>query len=98
MSEKKKSIAAAKTHRRIRSHTRGAERCFGWPMREKPAQKIKVNEVLDCAEVGRSTFYSHYGSGHREPAAEMDKLYHCLVWSGAAMRFSSRIQNPQSTI
>jgi AcrR family transcriptional regulator len=57
---RKKSIAPAKTDRRTRRTREVLGDALVGLMHEKPLQKIKVNEVLDRAEVGRSTFYSHY--------------------------------------
>ncbi len=60
MSGKKKSIAPTKADRRtLRTREVLGDALVGL-MHEKPFQKIKVNDVLDRAEVGRSTFYSHY--------------------------------------
>ena len=60
MSGKKKLAAPAKTDRRSRRTREVLGDALVGLMHEKPFQKIRVNEVLDRAEVGRSTFYSHY--------------------------------------
>lgn len=60
MSRKKKLVAPAKADRRSRRTREVLGDALIGLMHEKPLQKIRVNEVLDRAEVGRSTFYSHY--------------------------------------
>jgi AcrR family transcriptional regulator len=60
MSRKKKLVAPAKTDRRSQRTREVLGDALLGLMHEKPFQKIRVNEVLDRAEVGRSTFYSHY--------------------------------------
>jgi AcrR family transcriptional regulator len=60
MSGKKKSLPPAKTDRRTRRTREVLGDAIIGLMHEKTFQKIKVSEVLERAEVGRSTFYSHY--------------------------------------
>lgn len=60
MSRKKKFVAPAKTDRRSRRTREVLGDALVGLMHEKPFDAIKVHDVLDRAEVGRSTFYSHY--------------------------------------
>jgi len=83
MSGKKKSIATAKTDRRIRRTREVLGDALVGLMHEKPFQKIKVNEVLDRAEVGRSTFYSHYRDKEDLFLSDVDDF-----WATVSMKLS----------
>lgn len=83
MSRKKKSVAPAKTDRRSRRTREVLGDALVGLMHEKPFQKIKVNEVLDRAEVGRSTFYSHYRDKEDLFLSDVDDF-----WETVSMKLS----------
>ncbi|HEY2116040.1 MAG TPA: TetR/AcrR family transcriptional regulator [Candidatus Angelobacter sp.] len=83
MSRKKKSIAPAKADRRARRTREVLGDALVGLMHEKPFQKIKVNEVLKRAEVGRSTFYSHYRDKEDLFLSDVDDF-----WASVSMKLS----------
>jgi AcrR family transcriptional regulator len=83
MSRKKKSMALAKADRRTRRTREVLGDALVGLMHEKPFQKIKVNEVLERAEVGRSTFYSHYRDKEDLFLSDVDDF-----WAAISMKLS----------
>jgi AcrR family transcriptional regulator len=59
-------------------------------MQEKPVDKITVQEVLDQAAVGRSTFYLHY--------RDKDDLFLCVLEDGLEMWSAALDRNREKSL
>lgn len=59
-------------------------------MQEKPIDKVTVQEVLDRATVGRSTFYLHY--------RDMDDLFLCVLEDGLEMWSSFLLRQKEKSL
>src|ERR1700724_2943052 len=58
-------------------------------MQEKLIDKITVQEVLDRATVGRSTFYLHY--------RDMDDLFFCVLEDGLEMWSTALVRKQEKS-
>ena len=85
MSRKKAVKTRVKTDRRVRRTREVLGDALVGLMHEKPFDQIKVHDVLNRAEVGRSTFYSHYRDKEDLFVSDVDEF-----WSAMATMLSRR--------